>query len=161
MQISIPRFRFAMLYVVFFLIAAGLGYPALNRYDPRLVPGLSDVQSYAAMVTGTAVPGPDHMKFRVLIPWMARPLYRVAEGRVGSWDPVMFALVAVDSFFVAATALLIVRLGTRIRRQLPDCPDRSAALSGQFRRTEYEAGWAGGCGRRIFPAGDVFVLVGI
>ncbi|MFZ0733754.1 MAG: hypothetical protein WAM79_15630, partial [Candidatus Sulfotelmatobacter sp.] len=93
--IAISRRRLVILYVVFFLIAAGLGYPALNRYDPRLVPGLSDVQSYAAMVTGTAVPGPDHMKFRVLIPWMARPLYRVAEGRVGTWDPVMFGLVAI------------------------------------------------------------------
>lgn len=108
-----------MLYVLFFLIAAGLGYPALNRYNPRVVPGLSDVQSYAAMVTSTPAPGPDHMKFRVLIPWMARPLYRLAQGRVGSWDPVMFGLVAVDSLFEAATALLIVVLGMRILGSYP------------------------------------------
>lgn len=115
----VPRLRLAVLYVVFFLIAAGLGYPALNRYDPRTVPGLSDVQSYAALVTGTAVPGPDHMKFRVLIPWMARPLYRMANGHIGSWDPVMFGLVAVDALFEAATALLIVVLGMRILGSYP------------------------------------------
>lgn len=109
----IPRLRLMILYVVFFLIAAGLGYPALNRYDPRVVPGLSDVQSYGAMVARTPAPGPDHMKFRVLIPSMARPLYRLAKGHVGSWDPVMFGLVAVDALFEAATALLIVLLGTR------------------------------------------------
>ena len=111
--------RLAILYVLFFLIAAGLGYPALNRYDPRTVPGLSDVQSYAAMVTGTPAPGPDHMNFRVLIPWMARWVYRVAHGHVGSWDPVMFALVAVDALFEAATALLIVVLGMRILGSYP------------------------------------------
>lgn len=108
-----------MLYVLFFLIAAGLGYPALNRYNPRVVPGLSDVQSYAAMVMGTPTPGPDHMKFRVLVPWMARPLYRLASGHIGSWDPVMFGLVAVDSLFEATTALLIVVLGTRILGSYP------------------------------------------
>ena len=116
---SIPPLRLAVLYVVFFLIAAGLGYPALNRFDPRVVPGLSDVQSYAAMVTGTPSPGPDHMKFRVLVPWMARPLYRLAQGHVRSWDPVMFGLVAVDALFEAATALLIVWLGTRILGSSP------------------------------------------
>jgi len=115
----IPPLRVAVLYVVFFLIAAGLGYPALNRYDPRVAPGLSDVQSYAAMVTGTPTPGPEHMKFRVLVPWMARPLYRLAEGHVGSWDPVMSGLVAVDALFEAATALLIVWLGTRILGSYP------------------------------------------
>jgi hypothetical protein len=116
---AIPRLRLIILYVVLFLIAAGLGYPALNRYDPRAVPGLSDVQSYAAMVTGASVPGPDHMKFRVLIPSMARPLYRLAKGHVGSWDPVMLGLVAVDALFEAATALLIILLGTRILVSYP------------------------------------------
>jgi len=118
-QMRVPRLRLAVLYVVFFLIAAGLGYPALNRYDPRVAPGLSDVQSYAAMVTGTPTSGPEHVKFRVLVPWMARCVYRAAKGHVGSWNPVMFGLVAVDSLFEAATALLIVWLGTRILGSYP------------------------------------------
>jgi len=104
-------FRFAALFCLFFVIAFGLGYPTLNRYDPRTVPGLVDVKSYAAMVTGAPVPGPDHMRFRVLVPWVARAFYRVANGRVHTWDPVMFGLLSSDSLFVAATALLIVVLG--------------------------------------------------
>lgn len=104
-------FRFAGLFCLFFLIAWGLGYPALNRYDPRHIPGLTDVKSYAALVTGATIPGPQHVRFRILVPWLARPLYRLAIGRFGSWDPVMFGLMAVDSMFVAATAMLIVVLG--------------------------------------------------
>ena len=106
-------FRFAALFCLFFVIAFGLGYPILNRYDPRTVPGLVDVKSYAAMVTGAPVPGPEHMRFRVLLPWVARAFYHAASGRVHTWDPVMFGLLSSDSLFVAATTLLIVVLGTR------------------------------------------------
>lgn len=105
--------RFAALFCLFFVIAFGLGYPTLNRYDPRAVPGLVDVKSYAAMVTGAPVPGHEHMRFRVLVPWVARAFYGVANGRVHTWDPVMFGLLSSDSLFVAATALLMVVLGTR------------------------------------------------
>jgi hypothetical protein len=95
------------------LIAWGLGYPTLNRYDPSQTPGLSDVRTYSALVTGTPTLETGHMRFRVLIPWIARPFYHLANGRLGSWNPVMFALLITDSLFVAATALLIVVLGTR------------------------------------------------
>ena len=103
--------RLAGLFVLFFLIACGLGYPTLNRYDPLQTPGLSDVQSYAALVTGQPDPGLDHMRFRVLVPWLARPFYHLARGRSGSWDPVVFGLLSADSLFVAATAMLIVMMG--------------------------------------------------
>lgn len=105
--------RFAALFCLFFVIAFELGYPILNRYDSRAVPGLVDVKSYAAMVTGAPVPGHEHMRFRVLVPWVARVFYKVANGRVHTWDPVMFGLLSSDSLFVAATALLMVVLGTR------------------------------------------------
>jgi hypothetical protein len=104
----------ALLFCVFFLIACGLGYPVLNRFDPRQTPGLSDVKDYAAMVTGTAgVEGGEmrFRRFRVLVPWVARPFYRLAHGRSGSWDPVMFGLLVADSLFIAGTAVLIVLLG--------------------------------------------------
>lgn len=108
-----------ILFVLFFLIALGLGYPVLNRYDPRQTPGLSDVQSYSALVTGDVVVGPPHLRFRVLVPWIARPFYRCARGRLSTWDPVMFGLLCSDSLFVAATALLLLALGIR---QLGDFP---------------------------------------
>ena len=110
---QLNMFRFAALFCLFFLIAFGLGYSSLNRYDPRAVPGLVDVKTYAAMVTGAPVPGHEHMRFRVLVPWVARVFYQVANGRVHTWDPVMFGLLSADSLFVAATALLMVVLGTR------------------------------------------------
>src|SRR6266478_6593836 len=105
--------RLALLFCVFFLIACGLGYPILSRFDPRQTPGLSDVKIYASLVTGTASPDAGHVRFRVLVPWLARPFYRLAQGRFATWDPVMFGLLVADSLFVAGTAILIVILGNR------------------------------------------------
>ncbi|MGO9574487.1 MAG: hypothetical protein ACLPTQ_09190 [Terriglobales bacterium] len=109
--------RVALLFGIFFLIASGLGYPVLNRFDPRQTPGLSDVKTYASLVTGTAIVDAGDMRyrrFRVLVPWLARPFYWLARGRSGTWDPVMFGLLVADSLFVAGTAVLIFILGNRV-----------------------------------------------
>jgi uncharacterized membrane protein len=106
----------ALLFCIFFLTACGLGYPILNRFDPRQTPGLSDVKTYAELVTGSTALDVSEMRFRrfrVLVPWLAKPFYQLARGRLASWDPVMFGLLVVDSLFVAATALFIVIIGTR------------------------------------------------
>src|ERR1035437_8205302 len=110
--------RIALLFCIFFLIAGGLGSPILNRFDPRQTPGLSVVKTYAALVTGTAGVDAEDMRFRrfrVLVPWLAKPFYWLARGRSSSctWDPVMFGLLVADSLFVAGTAVLIVILGNR------------------------------------------------
>src|ERR1019366_8560712 len=113
---KIATARVALLFCVFFLIACGLGYPVLNRFDPRQTPGLSDVKTYALIVTGTASVDAGDMRFRrfrVLVPWLARPFYRLARGRVATRDPVMFGLLVADSLFVSGTAVLIVILGKR------------------------------------------------
>jgi hypothetical protein len=70
------------------------------------------------MVTGTAGLDAEDMRFRrfrVLVPWLAKPFYWLARGRSYSctWDPVMFGLLAANSLFVAGTAVLIVILGNR------------------------------------------------
>lgn len=52
-------------------------------------------------------------RFRVLVPWLAKPFYVLARGRVATWDPVMFGLLVADSLFVAGTAVLIFVLGSR------------------------------------------------
>ena len=108
--------RVALLFCIFFLIACGLGYPILNRFDPRQTPALSDVKTYAALVTGTNSFDAEDMRFRrfrVLVPWLARPFYRLARGRLATWDPAMFGLLVANSLFVAGTAILIVVLGGR------------------------------------------------
>jgi hypothetical protein len=108
--------RLALIFCVFFLIACGLGYPILNRFDPRQTPGLSDVKTYAALVTGTPVVDAGDMRFRrfrVLVPWLVKPFYLLARGRLATWDPVLFGLLVADSLFVAGTAVLIVVLGNR------------------------------------------------
>jgi hypothetical protein len=112
-QAKITAAKLSSLFLLFFLIASGLGYPVLNRYDPRETPGLSDVKIYAEMVSGSAEADAGHVRFRVLVPWVARLIFRIVDGRTGSWDPVMTALLTADSIFVAATAVLIVVVGIR------------------------------------------------
>jgi hypothetical protein len=112
-KIAAPRL--AALFCIFFVIACGLGYPILNRFDPRQTPGLSDVKTYAALVTGTTITDAEDMRFRrfrVLVPWIARPFYALARGRFASWDAVMFGLLVADSLFVAATCVFIVIVGS-------------------------------------------------
>ena len=107
---AVPRSRLLLLFLLFFFICCGLGYPILNRIDWRQAPGgLEDVLTYADLVT--TPPTPDlnqHMQFRVLIPYLARPIYRIAKNHIGTWDPIMFALLAVNSIFVALTITVLV-----------------------------------------------------
>jgi hypothetical protein len=107
---AVPRSRLFLLFLLFFLICWGLGYASLNRIDWRMAPGgLTDVRVYAGIVTGAPPVDPnDHMQFRVLIPYLARPFYHLAKNHLGSWDPVMFGLLVVNSCFVAATATVLL-----------------------------------------------------
>ena len=80
--------RVALLFCIFFLIACGLGYPILNRFDPRQTPGLSDVKTYAALVTGTNSFDAEDLRFRrfrVLVPWIAKPFYLAGTRTI--WQP--------------------------------------------------------------------------
>jgi hypothetical protein len=89
------------------LICFGLGYPTLNRYDPTSIRGLSDSLQYYKLVEY----GPDvavgHWRYRVLVPFLAKPVYWLSRGRLGSWDPIAFALLIVNSVFCAASAFLV------------------------------------------------------
>jgi len=114
---TIPRSRLLLLFLLFYFICCGLGYPILNRIDWQKAPGgLADVRIYAALVTAPPVPDLDqHMQFRVLTPYLAKPIYRVAKDHIGTWDPIMFGLLVVNSFFVALTATVLVIV---VNRQL-------------------------------------------
>ena len=107
---AVPRSRLLLLFLIFYFICCGLGYPILNRIDWRQAPGgLEDVLTYADLVTTTPTPDLNqHMQFRVLVPYLARPIYRIAKNLIGTWDPIMFALLAVNSFFVALTVTVLL-----------------------------------------------------
>jgi hypothetical protein len=105
--------RNALLLVVFFCICCGLGYTTLNRYDPGKAAGTSDAAGYyELMVRGPDRP-PADIDQRILIPYLARPLWWLAQGRVGSWDPGWFALLVVNAAFVAATASMTFAISAR------------------------------------------------
>lgn len=103
-----------------FLISAGLGYPTLNRYDPRVAVPDAAIYAHIALDGPSAVSTP--LRFRVLVPYMARAVFVVAKNRIGSWDPLMFSFLVVNAFFVATTAYLLFRLGRGI------VPETSMAL---------------------------------
>ena len=63
------------------------------------------------MASGNGGTVRNHMRYRVLVPWIAGRIRAVADGNVGSWNSSMFGLLLADSLFVAGTGLLIVLLG--------------------------------------------------
>ncbi len=104
-----------MLWSLFFLICMGLGYPTLNRYDPRSIAGLYDARAYDALVTGDPLQSDQSdLAHRVLVPYLARPIYWLVKGHLNTWNPVSFALLAVNSFFIATTAYLLVGISRRL-----------------------------------------------
>jgi hypothetical protein len=100
-------------FFLFWMIALGLGYPTLARYDPSKIPGIIDAKSYAAMVGGADAELGQH-EFRILIPLLARPVEILVRGKIGSWNPVQFSMLFVCGFFVAWSALLVTSIATRV-----------------------------------------------
>ena len=90
----------------------GLGYPVLNRYDPRETGGLSDTRHYA----GILEEGPGHSgrnSYRILQPLLGRPIEYLVRGRLGSWNATFFALLCVCSMFAAATGTIQFSMALR------------------------------------------------
>lgn len=101
--------------MLFFLVCMGMGYSTLNRYDPRTVAGLYDTKAYYAIVTGDRLQDDQtDLSHRVLVPFLAKPVYWLVNGHTGTWNPVFLALLVVNSFFSATTAFLLVHLGQKI-----------------------------------------------
>src|SRR5438132_12722493 len=83
-----------LLWVLFFLICFGLGYPTLRYFDPRTRGPNDSSIYYYEQVSGKSLPGgvlPNavkHYRFRILVPLLAKPFYWLVNGRSGSWEPV-------------------------------------------------------------------------
>lgn len=112
MQWSKLRLR-VFLFVLFWMITWSLGYPSLARYNPTDLQGLSDSRSYVAMVEGTDRQL-GHHQFRILIPYLARPIERLVHNKVGSWNSVQLAMLIVNGLFVAWASLLLLSIAERL-----------------------------------------------
>jgi hypothetical protein len=107
---------FLLLWLLFFAICFGLGYPTLQRYDPRKTEGLSDTPKYYATTTG-ADPSvyifKELFRGRVLVPYVARPFHWFALRYLAGWNAGFFGLLMANALFCATTACLIVSIGSR------------------------------------------------
>jgi len=115
-----------MLWLLFVVICAGLGYPTLRRYDPRQPHSGFDTANrlYHWQVTGADGEGPYapslvHYRYRLLVPSIARPFYLLARGRIGRWEPGYFGLLVANSMFCASTAVLLFLIARDTAAALP------------------------------------------
>lgn len=107
--------HYGCLWLLFFLICFGFGYPSLTRYDART--NNSDVIHYYQMIVNSPQEAAGRWRYRVLVPYVAKPFYQLAKGRVGSWEPVYFGLLVANSLFCATTACLLSAVGNRVLAQ--------------------------------------------
>jgi hypothetical protein len=104
-------------WLLFFLICTGLGYTSVERYQPRAIPGLSDSALYYRLVTGEEVQTRD-IRFRILVPYVARPFYSLSKSFLDQERAVYLALLIANSIFCATTACLLVSVGIRLTGNL-------------------------------------------
>ena len=110
---------FLLLWLLFFAICSGLGYPALRRYDPRLTEGMSDSAKYYAIVVGADTSSFKEMfRCRVLVPYVARPFYWFAQRYLHTWNAGFFGLLMSNAIFCATTACLMVSIGDKLWNDL-------------------------------------------
>ena len=115
-QISMTT-RLILIWVLFVVMSFFLGYPTLNRYKPELTAALPDTHYYVNLVKlGITDVLDSHWRYRALIPYIARPIYFIAQGRVGTWDPAFFALLVTNSIFIASSALGLVTIFFKITK---------------------------------------------
>lgn len=109
--------RWIVRWLLFFLICLGLGYAAVQRYDPRTAPGLTDVNVYFRMVGGEEVPARE-MRFRVLVPSVAKPFYLLTRKFLDNSRAIDLALLLANSIFCATSGCLLVWVGLRVTGNL-------------------------------------------
>ena len=105
--------RWIVRWLLFFLICLGLGYAGLERYDPRITAGLSDSAVYYRLVSGEEVQTRE-IRFRVLVPYVAKPFHALARKFLDPARAVYLALLISNSIFCATTACLLVSIGIHV-----------------------------------------------
>src|SRR5690242_14644763 len=95
-----------LLWLMFVFICFGLGYPTLNRYDPTHTGGIIDSGHYFQLVISGPRAVDGQYRYRILVPYLAKPVFLAVVNRLGTWNPVSFALLVVNSAFCATSALM-------------------------------------------------------
>lgn len=83
----------------------------MNRYDPRTIFGFSDSIQYFKLVHTGPQEAIGHWRYRVLVPNLTKPIQRLVQGHIGTWNDTAFGLLVVNSILVAASSLIIMLLG--------------------------------------------------
>jgi len=110
---------FLILWSLFFAVCFGLGYPTLQRYNPRITGGLSDTSKYYAIMSGADDSNfKELFRCRILVPYVARPFYWLAQPYLHTWDPGFFGLLIANALFCATTGCLIVSIGNKVLQDL-------------------------------------------
>ena len=55
-----------------------------------------------------------HWRSRVLVPYLAKPVYWLAKRHIGSWNPISFGILIINSAFVAISAYLLIIIALKI-----------------------------------------------
>lgn len=103
-------FRLIVYWLLFFWICFGLGYPSVGRYDARSVS--PDTIEYYKLVAGRPLDAADLLRYRLLVPWIAKPFSWISQGHIGHWQPIPFGLLVSNSLFTATCGLLLLLIGT-------------------------------------------------
>ena len=107
--------NFLLMWPLFFAICFGLGYPALQRYDPRLSEGMSDSWKYYKITTGEDTSAFNEIfRCRLLVPYVARPFYWFAKSYLPVRNAGFFGLLMANALFCATSASLIASIGNRL-----------------------------------------------
>jgi hypothetical protein len=112
-EARLPLAQWAVRWLLFFLICLGLGYAGVVRYQPRTAPGLSDSSLYYRLVAGEEVQGRD-MRFRILVPNLARPFYLLGKRFLSAEQSLLLALLIANAIFCATTCCLLVGVALRL-----------------------------------------------
>lgn len=99
----------AILLGLFLVIAFGLGYATLNRYDPRNT-GVSDTGCYYHMASWEYRDVEAPYRFRVLVPTLVAGVQKLLPKAIGTWNTLSLAFLIVDAAFVALTAWMVGRI---------------------------------------------------
>jgi len=79
--------------------------------------GNYDAYVYYRMITGETVDAPG--AYRVLVPAIARRVLRgVGRLPLGTWDPVLLSLLAVNAAFASLSAVLLMRIAATMRQDV-------------------------------------------